>query len=85
MVLGSMTNFFLCIERALQNRSNRMEIAGLLAACLGIMFVVYDSISLDVGSATDFEWRVFNYYYLTRTWWQRVLGDLVHHHLFRGH
>lgn len=39
--------------------------------------VFYDSATLDVSKATDFERNVYNPFYLTREWWQRVLGDIV--------
>jgi lipid II:glycine glycyltransferase (peptidoglycan interpeptide bridge formation enzyme) len=60
-----------------------MENGGQIIAVLGIIFVIYDSISLDVSTATDYEWNVYNPFYLTRKWWQRVLSDLVLFYLCR--
>lgn len=83
MVLGSLTNLYLSLERTIKLKSSRMEIFGAGVVILGMLFVIYDSIQLDVEKTTDFEWKVFNYFYLTRKWWQRVLGDLVMFDLYR--
>lgn len=77
MVLGSLTNLYLSLERTWKGKSTKMEIFGSCAVFLGMLFVMYDSATVDVSAATDYEWKVFNYFYLTRKWWQRVLGDLV--------
>jgi hypothetical protein len=76
-VLGSLTNFFLSFERLCQGKSGRMENGGQLIVVLGIIFVIYDSISLDDTKATDYEWNVYNPLYLTRRWWERPLSDVV--------
>jgi hypothetical protein len=60
-----------------------MENGGQIIAVLGICFVIYDSISLDVSTATEYEWNVCNPFYLTRKWWQRALSDLVPFYLYR--
>ena len=77
LVLGALTNFFLSIERTVRKANGQMEKGGEILIVAGICFVIYDSMTLDVSKATDFEWNVHNPFYLTRTWWQRVLGDLV--------
>lgn len=47
---------------------------------LGIFMVFYDSATLDTSQATEVQWNVYNYFYLTREWWQRILGDIVIYH-----
>lgn len=54
-----------------------MEKGGQILIVLGIVCVIHDSITLDVSEKTDYEWNVYNYFYLTRNWWQRGLGDVV--------
>lgn len=66
MVLGALTNFFLSIERTFKKKNGSMEKGGQILIVLGIVCVIYDSISLNVDEKTDFEWNVINYFYLTR-------------------
>ena len=49
MVLGALTNFFLSIERTFQKKNGGMEKGGQILIILGIVCVIYDSISLDVS------------------------------------
>jgi hypothetical protein len=77
MVLGALTNFFLSIERTLKSTNGQLERGGQLMIVIGIVMVIYDSVTLDVSKAGEFEWNVYNPFYLTREWWQRVLADLV--------
>ena len=60
MVLGALTNFFLSIERTFQKKNGSMEKGGQILIVLGIVCVIYDSISLNVDEKTDFEWNVIN-------------------------
>lgn len=77
MVLGALTNFVLSIERTIRGQNDQMEKGGEILICFGIGFIIYDSVTLEVDKTTSFEWDVYNPFYLTREWWQRVLGDLV--------
>lgn len=54
-----------------------MEKGGQILIVIGIVCVIYDSVTLNVDEKSDFEWNVYNYFYLTRNWWQRGLGDVV--------
>lgn len=78
MVLGALTNFFLSIERTLSSRNGQLEKGGQIIIVIGILMVFYDSATLDTSRATDFERNVYNPFYLSREWWQRVLGDIVY-------
>lgn len=54
MVLGSLANLYLSLERTMKGNSSRMEIVGTIGVLIGILFVIYDSIQLNVERATDF-------------------------------
>ncbi len=77
IVLGSLANFFLSIGRSLRGTSHDVQSGGQLLIVLGILLVLNDSFQLDVSKATPQEYTFINYFYLSRTWWERIVFDFV--------
>jgi hypothetical protein len=76
-VLGSLSNFFLSLNRSWNHSSHVLEPGGQLFVIVGLIFVMYDSYTINIAESPHEIWDVINPWYLTRLPYQRVIADLV--------
>lgn len=84
IVLGSLSNFFLSIGRGFRNQTHSIESGGQVLVIMGVLLAVYDTISVGIEDISVRDNQTANTFYMRRTWWERVAGDLVLHLLSRS-
>jgi hypothetical protein len=66
LVLGSLSNFFLSINRSINHSTHSLEPGGQIFVIVGIIFTLSDSYRLETDNEHTSAWEVINPYYLTR-------------------
>jgi hypothetical protein len=66
LVLGSLSNFFLSINRSMMGTNHELEPGGQMFVIAGVLFVIMDAWSLVVEEMPQTAWDVINVFYLKR-------------------
>ena len=77
IVLGSLSNFFLSMDRSRRKSSHDLELGGQMLVVLGVVLVIVDTLRFDPAYLTPHDQDVNNTFYFSRTWWERITFDIV--------
>lgn len=75
--MGSLSNFFLSLGRSWKKSSHDLEYGGQMFVVIGVILVLTDTFQFNPEYLTPDDFTVNNTFYYKRTWWERMLFDLV--------